>query len=670
MLAIQNTYGYYIVPEEQTLQYTRGMYYYEVAPNQIVRLGSDSFTYSSDTRLPTGTIVSIEVGKKQLLGVVLSETSKPSYTTKPIASVVEKTPLPAPLIELSRWLATYYVTPLGIVLQMLLPRGVQKTRRTPKESKPITTRDRTTIVFNSEQQAAIDKIDSSAPGSFLLQGITGSGKTEVYIELAKRSLARGESAIILIPEIALTSQIIAEFSHHFADILVVHSTITEAERHMTWKEALESQKPRVVIGARSALFTPLARVGTIIIDEAHEPSYKQEQAPRYSALRAASVLGRLHSAHVVLGSATPSVTDRYLAEQSGRPIIKLTRAARKSTVAPTILTVDMTKRENFAGHRFFSKQLLSQIDATLAENKQVLLFHNRRGSASSTLCENCGWVAMCPRCFVPLTLHADAHMLRCHICDHKENVPTSCPVCHHADIIHKGFGTKLIESELRKLYPKASIARFDADNTVGETLNARYSELYDGSIDIAIGTQVVAKGLDLPHLRTVGVIQADSGLALPDYSATERTFQLLAQVVGRVGRNEHATTVVVQSYQPTHASVRFGLAQDYESFYTYALTERKKAGFPPFVYLLKLTCSYKTESAAIRAAQTLARDIRKDAHKDVTILGPTPAFYERQRDSYRWQLVLKSPKREHLTTVLRMIPPTHWQSELDPTSLL
>jgi primosomal protein N' (replication factor Y) len=330
----------------------------------------------------------------------------------------------------------------------------------------------------------------------------------------------------------------------------------------------------------------------------------------------------------------------------------------------------MTDRSNFSGHRFLTKQLIAGIDIALAEGKQVLIFHNRRGSASTTLCANCGWTAQCPRCYVPLTLHADQHILRCHICDHHERVPTSCPVCQHADIIHKGFGTKLIETELHKLYPKAVIGRFDADNDVKETVNARYSELYDGSIDIAIGTQVVAKGLDLPHLRTVGVIQADSGLALPDFSASERTFQLLAQVVGRVGRNEHATQVIVQSYQPTHPSVAYGLAQDYESFYHHALKERKKALFPPFTHLLKLTCIYKSEAAAIRAAQTLARELRTTLHKDVTILGPTPAFYERQRDTYRWQLTLKSPKREYLIDALTHVPTTHWQTELDPTSLL
>ena len=646
------------------------MHYYEVAPNQIVRPGSDVFTYSSNEPLKTGQIVAIEVGKKQMTGIVMRSTAKPSYTTKNITSVVENTPLPKPLTELAQWLARYYVTPLASVLQTILPRGIQKIRRVQPATTLVYERDRTNIVFNNEQQKAVDIISSSAPGSFLLQGITGSGKTEVYIEIAKQTVAEGRSVIILVPEIALTSQVVAEFSHHFENILLVHSTISEAKRHTVWREALESTEPRIIIGARSALFTPLHNIGAIIVDESHEPSYKQEQAPRYSALRAATMLGRFHEAKVIFGSATPTVADRYLAEQSNRPVLRLTKSARKNTVAPVVTLVDMTKRTNFNGHRFLSKQLLTQLEATLAEGKQALIFHNRRGSASTTLCKNCGWTAQCPRCFIPLTLHSDQHALRCHICDFRQVVPTSCPECHNVDIIHKGFGTKLIESELKKLFPKANIGRFDADNNTKETVDARYDELYHGKIDIAIGTQVIAKGLDLPHLRTVGVIQADSGLALPDFSASERTFQLLAQVVGRVGRNEHATQVIVQSYQPAHPSVSFGLAQDYESFYSYALKERKKALFPPFTHLLKLTCIYKSESVAIRAAQALARDLRANVHKDVTILGPTPAFYERQRDTYRWQLTLKSPKREYLIEVLALIPQPHWQSELDPTSLL
>lgn len=646
------------------------MHYYEVAPNQIVRPGSDVFTYASAELLQPGQIVIIEVGKRQMTGVVMRTASKPAYATKEVSSVIEATPLPKPILELSQWLSTYYLTPLALVLQSILPRGIQKKRRSQPVKPTVSKRERTNIVFNEEQQKVVDMVIKSTPGTFLLQGITGSGKTEVYIEIAKQTVASGQSVIVLVPEIALTSQVVSEFSHHFENILLVHSTITEARRHTTWKEALESTEPRIVIGARSALFTPLRNIGAIIVDESHEPSYKQEQAPRYSALRAATMLGRFHGAKVIFGSATPTIADRYLAEQSSRPVLSLTKIARKNSVAPIVTLVDMTNRVNFNGHRFLSKQLISQLEITLGEGKQALIFHNRRGSASTTLCESCGWTAQCPRCFVPLTLHADQHILRCHICDFRQSVPTSCPLCHNAEIIHKGFGTKLIESELKKFYPKANIARFDADNTSSDTVDARYDDLYEGKIDIAIGTQVVAKGLDLPHLRTVGVIQADSGLALPDFSASERTFQLLAQVVGRVGRNEHATQVIVQSYQPGHPSVAFGLSQDYDSFYSYALEERKKAVFPPFTHLLKLTCVYKSESSAIKAAQSLARELRAGVHKDVSILGPTPAFYERQRDTYRWQLVLKSPKREYLIGALGQVPKTHWQSELDPTSLL
>jgi primosomal protein N' (replication factor Y) len=646
------------------------MHYYEVAPTRIVRPGSDSFTYSSEPALSIGQIVSIQVGSKSLIGAIMRETTQPSYATKPIVSVINELPLPPQLLELGVWLKTYYATPLAMVLQTILPRGIDKKRRVKNTLSSPVERDRTTIVLNKQQRSVIKKLVESDPATFLLQGVTGSGKTRVYIELAKSVTASGKSVIVLVPEIALTSQIIAEFAQHFEHILITHSTMTEAERHLVWQKALETKDPTIVIGPRSALFMPLRDIGAIIVDEAHEPSFKQEQAPRYSALRAATMLGRYHNAKVVFGSATPSVTDRYLAERTPGSLLILDTPARENRLAPNLLLVDMTKRNNFTYHRFLSNQLIDQITETIESGKQTLIFHNRRGSASTTLCENCGWTAECPRCFVPLTLHADQHMLRCHICDHKEKVPTYCPVCRHTDIIFKGIGTKLIEAELQKQFPKARIARFDADNNDEETVNARYKDLYEGEIDIAIGTQVVAKGLDLPHLRTVGVIQADSGLALPDYSSRERTFQLLAQVVGRVGRNEHVSQVVIQTYQPTHPSVVAGLNQDYETFYAEALIERKRSIFPPFTYLLKLTCIYSTESSAIRNAKIVATKLSQSVKSDVTILGPTPSFYERQHDTYRWQLVLKSPKREHLIDALQFVPTTHWQFELDPTSLL
>lgn len=644
------------------------MHYYEVAPNIIVRTSRSVFTYASSTALKKGNIVEIEVGKKTVIGIVIREVKQPNFDTKEVVRLLYPDAIPSELVDTALWMSAYYATPLALVLQTLLPRGLSKNRRdrSPVIHTPV--RERTQILLNEEQSEAISIIGEMTPGSSILHGVTGSGKTQVYIELAKRSVAERKSCIILVPEIALTSQLIDEFSHHFPHILLTHSRQTEAERHATWTAALTSVDPIVIIGPRSALFLPVKNIGFIAIDEAHEPSYKQEQSPRYSALRVATVLGKAHSAKIVFGSATPSISEYYLTKEAGRPIIELTKQARKDTVKPSVAVIDMTKKHNFKKHRFLSDQLIASAEKTLESGKQVLIFHNRRGSASTTLCENCGWVALCPHCQIPYTLHTDTHTLRCHVCTTTEKVPTSCPLCHETDIIHKGIGTKLIESEIRKLFPNKKVARFDADTENNASLEKNYKELYDGTIDIVIGTQVVAKGLDLPHLRLVAVVQADAGLVLPDFSSSERTFQLLAQVVGRVGRSHHATDVIVQSYQPAHPAVTDGLTQNYAHFYETTLVARKAGFFPPFTYLLKLTCLYKTEAAAIKNTRAFAEKLR--THPDIQVLGPAPAFYEYQAGSYRWQLVVKSQTRASLMKIIGDLPPTHWQFELDPVSLL
>lgn len=646
------------------------MHYYEVAPTKIVRQTSAVFTYHAEQPLAIGSIVRISVGKTTLSGVVLRAVAKPRYDTKLIDARIEETPLPSALLATAQWMSAYYATHLATVLQAILPRGITTTRRARATSVHESRRDRTQNVLTADQKAAIQTIETMTPGSALLHGITGSGKTRIYIELAEKAIARGESVIVLVPEIALTSQLVDEFSHHFADIILSHSRQTEAERHLAWRDALTSSTPRVIIGPRSALFLPLQKIGLIVIDEAHEPTFKQEQSPRYSALRVASILSARHGGKLVLGSATPSIADYYLAEHSGRPIITLERSARADTVKPTVALVDMTKRTDFTRHRFLSDSLLATLEKTFAEGKQALIFHNRRGTTATTLCKECGWVATCPDTFIPLTLHADQHVLRSHVTGKTWPIPTSCPECGSVDIIHKGIGTKLIETELAKLFPKQTMARFDGDAQSGQSVDERYKELYDGSIDLIIGTQVIAKGLDLPELRTVGVIQADAGLALPDYSSSERTFQLLAQVVGRVGRSHHPTTVIVQSYQPTHLAVVDGLAQNYHHFYDTTLTERRRSNFPPFSYLLQLTCVYKTEAAAIKNAKKLAAELRPKLAPGVQLLGPTPAFYERQHDTYRWQLLLRATKRQHLLDALEFLPTSHWQYELDPVSLI
>jgi len=647
------------------------MYYYLVAPTIIVRKGDDAFTYHSEQQLAVGGIVRISVGKKEVTGLIIKKVAKPSFVTKPIINELTDRPVPAPLIELAQWIKTYYATPLPTVLQTMLPAGLHKKRRQQGIGPKHPIRKRTQIVLNDEQRLAVQAIDELSSGTTLLHGVTGSGKTQVYIEAARHTHNQGKSAIILVPEISLTPQLVAEFAHHFEKIIVTHSRMTEADRHHAWLAALASDAahPVVVIGPRSALFMPLADLGLIVIDECHEPSFKQEQAPRYSALRVASMLVRFHKqAKAVFGSATPAVTDYYLAEQTKSPILTLTQTALAAS-KPQVHLVDSRSRDNFREHRFVSDRLIAHIREALAGNTQTLLFHNRRGTAPLALCAHCGWTALCPNCGVPLTLHADRHQLVCHLCGQRSSLLPSCPECHRPDIVFKGLGTKQIENEIRRLFPKARVARFDADNSREETLASRYQELYDGTIDIIIGTQLLAKGLDLPHLRTVGVIQADSGLQIPDYQADERVFQLIYQVAGRVGRGSQPSSVIIQTYQPEHPIIRLALARDYRAFYQQELSQRRIGGFPPFTQLLKLTCTYQTEAGAIHAAQRLAKLLR-EAWPETTVLGPAPAFYERLNGAYRWQLLIKSRRRADLVAIASSTMPPQWHADLDPASLL
>lgn len=642
-------------------------YFYQVAPAAVARSNENVFTYHSDMPLKIGTLVRVSLGKNEKNGLVISRLEQaPFFKTKPIKAVLADRPLPKPLLGLTHWLSEYYATHLAVVLQTMLPSGLQKVRRDQQKASHKPTRDRTNIVLNAEQQQALEQLKSNYT-TYLLHGVTGSGKTQVYIEAAKQQLSLGRSCIVLVPEISLTPQLVAEFSNHFSNLLLTHSGMGESQRHQVWLKALTAKDPQVVVGPRSALFMPLSNVGLIVIDECHEPSYKQDQSPRYSALRAASVLAKLHNAKLILGSATPSVTDYFIAETSHSPILKLTKVANNSNSAMTEL-IDSRQRANFTKHRFLSDSLIANIEHSLQQQKQALIFHNRRGSAPTTLCENCGWIAECPNCRLPITLHADQHQLRCHLCGYHQGVPPSCPVCREPTITFKGIGTKLIESELTKLFPKARIARFDADTATKDAAHNRYQEIYSGQIDIIIGTQMLAKGFDLPKLAVVGVVQADSGLLMPDFQAEERTFQLIYQVIGRVGRQDHPGKVVVQSFNPDHPAITAAIAKDYDSFYKAEIQRRQLLGFPPYRYLLKMQCIYKTEKGAVEASKKMAAALRR-AYPELEVLGPTPAFYEFLGGKYRWQLVVKSRKRSQLVEIAKALD-APWQFDLDPSNLL
>ncbi|MCL2280604.1 primosomal protein N' [Candidatus Saccharibacteria bacterium] len=652
------------------------MNFYEVSPVGIVGKDFEVLTYSSVNMLSIGVIVEIPVAQRKFVGVVTKKVAQPDFAVKEILRVLYDQPLPPAMLKLHTWLGSFYATHSGMVWQTILPAGLNKNRRSNvvKDTTNITNRGikRTNFVFNDEQLTAIDQLVKMKSGTAILHGITGSGKTEVYKALAMQAQSNGKSSIILVPEISLTAQLVDEFRVEFNNVILTHSGQTETERASVWREVLTTEHPVVVIGPRSALFMPVKDLGLIVVDECHEPSYKQEKSPRYNALRAASILANETKSRLILGSATPLISDYYTAQKLGRPIIEMSKLARPDAKRSITKIVDLTKRDNFSSEsKIFSRPLLVAMKETLAAEKQVLLFHNRRGSATTTLCENCGWLANCPRCFLPLTLHTDQFELRCHICNHREKPPIKCPDCDNTNIIHRGIGTKRIEEEIRKIFPDKTVRRFDGDTARGQAVQDVFAELRDGSTDIIIGTQTVAKGLDLPNLWLVGIVQADAGLVLPDFSAAERTFQLIAQATGRVGRSNQPTKAVIQTYQPTHPAVRFGVTQDYTSFYNYEIKNRARGHFPPFSHLLKLTCSYKTEKSAVSSAKKLASNILiLKSNAKFQLLGPTPAFHERQRDNYRWQIVVRSNNRADLIKIADSIPFQHWSIELDPNSLI
>lgn len=642
------------------------MHYYLVITTKQVVKNQDFLTYNSPNELTIGQIVNVPLGKQVVLAVVYKKVVQPNFITKPITSVLSGLILPTALLETIVWLGHYYATSLPVTLASALPQGLTKQRRPQKQT--LTPNIEQKLQANSEQLAAIQKITQSNAKITLLHGITGSGKTTVYIELITKALKQGQSAIVIVPEIALTAQLISQFSAHFNDLILLHSGLSEAKRHLNWLDCLKSDTAKVVIGARSALFAPIRNLGLIIIDECHEASLKQDKNPRYLSSRLAAKLADLHHAKLILGSATPNISDYWLIQKTKNDLVELKNPARP-TQKPELELIDMTKKSNFQQHRFLSDQLLAGIKHALTQKQQVLLFHNRRGSSNATICRDCGHLELCPNCQIPLILHHDCFYLNCHVCGHKAPVPLTCLNCQSSDIDHTGIGTKLIEREIKHFFPEARLARFDADSDKAQSVDAIYDQLVSGEIDIMIGTQVLTKGLNLPKLYLVGIIQADAGLALPDFVTEERNFQQIAQVVGRVGRDVRSTKIIVQTYRPEHASIKLGLDQNYAEFYQQNIHQRQKLNYPPFCYLLKLKVAYKTEAKAIEQAQIMAQKISK-IFPQLTIIGPAPAFYERKGLLYNWQLVIKAKKRSELLEVVSLIPAQHWQYDLDADSLL
>jgi primosomal protein N' (replication factor Y) len=523
--------------------------------------------------------------------------------------------------------------------------------------------------------AALERRD---PTPLLLHGVTGSGKTEVYLRAVAWCLRHGRGAIVLVPEIALASQIVRRFTARFPDsVAVLHSALPESERIAAWR-GLAAGEQRVVVGPRSALFAPVADLGLIVIDEEHEPAYKQDAEPRYHARAFAERLAAGCGATLVLGSATPAVETFWRAETGriGRVALpeRVGMAGDRGGAAlelPPVEVVDQRLELHRGNASLLSEPLQDLLARTLANREQAILLLNRRGMSTVVLCKTCGATLRCPYCDIPLVYHADRGLLLCHRCDHRERPPAGCPVCR-GSLNYFGAGTQRVEEEAHRLFPDARILRWDYDVV-------RRERGHDGllrrverrEVDILVGTQMIAKGLDLPLVTAIGVVNADTMLHLPDFRSGERTFQLLTQVAGRAGRRAPGSRVIVQSYTPDHYAIQAAAQHDYDAFFAEEIDFRRSLGYPPFSRLVRYLYRHRSETACAAAADQMARRLARHARDRGTpmeLLGPTPAFASRVRGDYQWQIVLKANDLEPLLDGLP--DDAGWTIDVDPQSLL
>ncbi len=503
-------------------------------------------------------------------------------------------------------------------------------------------------------EAITRRLERGEKQAFLLEGVTASGKTEVYLRAAKRCLELGRGVIVLVPEIALTPQLVARFRARLGSrIAVLHSGLGEVERHAMWR-SLRSGEVRIAVGARSALFAPVQALGLICVDEEHDGSFKQEEGVRYHARDMALLRAHRAEAVCVLGSATPSATSVELARSGRLELLELPARARAASELPEVEVVDLRRTgPGPGGERLISVRMFRALEETLAARGQSILFLNRRGFAPSLVCTACGKITECPNCAVALTLHrARGGQLICHYCDHHEKLPDKCRQCGEQAFEEEGAGTERIESVLGQILPGARIARLDRDVAAGKKSERVLDRMRAGDIDVLVGTQMVTKGHDLPNVTLVGVLNADAALSLPDYRASERTFQLLVQVAGRAGRGETPGRVLIQTWQPEHPAVALAVKHDVKGFVAQELEQRREVGYPPFARLALVRFEALEDEVARSQTERLATAARKWGAPDVEVLGPTAAPLARLRGRYRHRFLLRAQDRARLRLVL------------------
>lgn len=519
--------------------------------------------------------------------------------------------------------------------------------------------EKASVELNSEQLHALNSIGTSIKEkeakTFLLEGITGSGKTEVYLHAISIALKQKRNALMLVPEISLTPQMVKQVKERFGNnVAVLHSGLSEGEKYDEWRR-IRRGEAQVVVGARSAIFAPLQNIGLIVIDEEHESSYKQNDTPRYHARDVALLRSKFHHCPVVLGSATPSLASRARAQKGRYELLLLTKRANQKSL-PKVDLIDL-KTVEFAGGQFdLSVPLVDAIKEKIAKKEQVILLLNRRGFASFMLCRNCGFVLKCPNCDISLTLHKDTQQMQCHYCGHKEAIPRKCPSCQSEKIRFLGTGTQKVQEELETLIPEARILRMDVDTT---RRKGSYKKILDSfgehKADILLGTQMIAKGLDFPNVTLVGVINADTALSLPDFNSSEKTFDLLTQVSGRAGRADKTGRVMIQTYNPENYAIKLAQNQDYETFYQKEMQVRFQGNYPPFFYTTLITITSKKEQSAAKEAFVIKRMLMRELHAPTIILGPTPSSIARIKNQYYYQILVKYKYEPKLHNLLHQI---------------
>ena len=518
------------------------------------------------------------------------------------------------------------------------------------------------LILNAEQLLALKEITQALDSPenarpILLHGVTGSGKTEIYLQTIRSALERGRSAIVLVPEISLTPQTVERFKGRFAEaqdaVAVLHSHLSEGERHDEWHK-IHSGRARIVIGPRSAVFAPLKNLGLIVVDEEHENTYKQEEAPRYHARDVAVVRARIEKCVVVLGSATPSLESYYNAARGKYRLATLTQRIDEKQM-PLMRIVDLRQeRRKEKAIAILSERLRAAIADRLEKGEQTILFLNRRGFSTSLLCSNCGEARNCPNCSVALTFHRHIARLSCHLCGHTAAVPKKCPACGKDALIYAGFGTEKVESTVAHIFPKATVRRMDADSmTRKEAYRETLRNFRTGKIDILVGTQMIAKGLHFPNVTLVGIINADLALHLPDFRAGERTFQLLTQVAGRAGRGETPGEVFVQTYTPFSPSIQFARHHDFAGYFQQELEFRERCDFPPFKHAILITVRSAHEARAKFSAETLARRLKETLGPEFILGDPAPAPLEKLQGQFRFHILLRGEAIMRLSRLVR-----------------